>query len=59
MSRMTDLARVRVVTAHATGDLDALRDYALTALDDLDTVISAYDGLSRDVVFVTTRGTAS
>jgi hypothetical protein len=36
MPLLTDLIRVQVATAHATGDLDALRDLALAALDDLD-----------------------
>lgn len=59
MTRMNDLIRVKVATAHANGDLDELRALALAALDDLDMVISAYDGLADEVVYVRTRGTAS
>lgn len=46
MTRMTDLYRVKVVTAHANGDLDELRAMALAALDDLDVVLRAYDDLA-------------
>lgn len=45
MSRMTDMARVKVATAYANGDLDDLRLWAMTALQDLDAVLDAYDGL--------------
>lgn len=50
MTRMTDLARVKVATAHAEGDLDELRSYALAALDDLDVVLRAYDDLAAATV---------
>lgn len=59
MTRMNDLMRVKVATAHAQGDLDALRALALAALDDLDMVINAYDGLADEVVYVYSRGNAS
>jgi hypothetical protein len=56
---MNDLMRVKVATAHANGDLDELRALALAAIDDLDMVINAYDGLADEVVYVRTRGNAT
>lgn len=49
MSALVALSRMKVETAYAAGDLDALRSLALTALTDLDNVIDAYDGVTREL----------
>lgn len=57
--RLTDIAREQVAAAYAAGDLDALRDLALTAIDDLEAASRAFATYADEVVYVYNRGTAS